>query len=436
MKTITPSTRKSTPNVSHTFLTNLKATGEIQRVPVGESLYLQVSAKGKKTWYLRYDTLTPDGKRKQNIVSLGQFPKMGIKEARAEAESRRDLSKEENANLVQVRKEELIRKAQASVVHTFQNVAESWLDLKMVEWEGRSGKQNRGRLAANVYPVIGDLPIDKITVNDIEHALKHIITRGSLEVARRVHTLIVSVFKYALAKGLVQQPDIIVRLSWYKEQMPKRRKKSLYSEELGAEDVGQLLRSIEEHKKRWTIPVATALQLAPYCAVRPSELLEAKWNEFNLDAAEWVIPAERMKKGLPHLVPLPRQAVKLFKKMYGFSGQQEFVFPSTSSKGKGKAVSSMALIQAFRKMGYTAENGNRFVTHAFRGLFSTTAYNILGASSLAVELQLAHVEQNKVKAAYHKTSLRTALEERRALMQRYADYLDGLREKTEQGDNQ
>jgi integrase len=266
-------------------------------------------------------------------------------------------------------------------------------------------------------------------VNDIERALKHIIARGSLEVARRVHTLIVSIFKYALAKDLIQQPDIVVRLSWYKDQMPKRRRQSLYSEELGPEDVGKLLRSIDEHKNRWTVPVSMALQLAPYCAVRPSELLEAKWTEFNLDAAEWIIPSERMKVGRPHLVPLPRQAVELFKKMYAFSRTKEWVFPSTSSIGAGKPVSSMALIQAFRKMGYTAENGNRFVTHAFRGLFSTTAYNILGASSLAVELQLAHVEQNKVKAAYHKTSLRTALAERRALLQQYADYLDELRAK-------
>lgn len=204
----------------------------------------------------------------------------------------------------------------------------------------------------------------------------------------------------------------------------------MYSEELGPEDVGQLLRSIEEHKSRWTIPVATALQLAPYCAVRPSELLEAKWSEFNLDAAEWIIPAERMKMGLPHLVPLPRQAIALLRKMYAFSGKKEWVFPSTSSTGTGKPVSSMALIQAFRKMGYTADNGNRFVTHAFRGLFSTTAYNVLGASSLAVELQLAHAEKNKIKAAYHKTSLRTALEERRALLQQYAEYLDELKAKS------
>ena len=88
----------------------------------------------------------------------------------------------------------------------------------------------------------------------------------------------------------------------------------------------------------------------------------------------------------------------------------------------------MALIQAFRRMGYSAESGNRFVTHAFRGMFSTTAYNVLGASSLVVELQLAHSEKDKIRAAYHKTSLRTAIDERRELLQRYADYLDKLRE--------
>lgn len=209
----------------------------------------------------------------------------------------------------------------------------------MAEWEERSGKQNRGRLVANVYPVIGDVPIDELTVNDIERALKHIISRGSPEVARRGHTLIVSIFKYVLAKDLIQQPDIVVGLSWYKEQMPKRRRQRLYSEKLGPEDVGQLLRSIDEHKNRWTVPVSMALQRAPYCAVRPSGLLEAKWTEFNLDAAEWIIPAERMKMGRPHLVPLPGQAAALFKKMYAFSGQQELPFPSTSSKGKGKILS-------------------------------------------------------------------------------------------------
>lgn len=205
-----------------------------------------------------------------------------------------------------------LSKAQPKVIHTFQSVADEWLDLKMAEWEERSGKQNCGRLAANVYPVIGDVPIDELTVNDIERALKHIISRGSLEIARRVHTLIASIFKYALVKDLIQQPDIVVRLSWFKEQMPNVVGRACTSRNLAQRMLGSRCGSIDEHKNRWTVPVSMALQLAPYCVVRPSELLEAKWTEFNLDAAEWIIPAERMKVGRPHLVPLPRQAVELF----------------------------------------------------------------------------------------------------------------------------
>lgn len=104
--------------------------------------------------------------------------------------------------------------------------------------------------------------------------------------------------------------------------MPRRKKQSLYSKELGPEDIGALLRAIDEHKGRWTTPVSLALQLAPYCAVRPSELLQAVWDEINLDTAEWLIPAQRMKMKQAHLVPLPRQAVALLRKMREFSGER------------------------------------------------------------------------------------------------------------------
>ncbi len=412
--------------ITHTYLSNLKATKEAQNIPCGDGLSLRISPKGKKTWYLRYDTLSPEGKRKQNIVSLGAFPALGLKEARQKVDEQKALAKNENANLVKVKKGEQLRKAQ--VVPTFEAVAEAWLDLKAAEWIPRSVQQNRGRLAANAYPVIGRLSINEITVDDVEMALKGIIDRGSKEVARRVHTLIVSIFKYALAKNLIEQPDIVVRLTWYKEQMPKRKKSSHYAGELSPEEIGALLLTIHESRSRWTPPVSIALQLAPYCVLRPSELLGATWEEIDLDAAEWIVPSERMKMGRTHLVPLPRQAVALLKKVREFSGRNSFVFPSTSSTGSGKPVSTMALIQALRRMGYNSDNDNRFVTHAFRGMFSSTAYNIFGASSLPVELQLAHSEKDKIRAAYHKTSLRTAVDERRELLQRYADYLDGLRE--------
>lgn len=407
-------------------LLNLPTTGEVQNISFGDGLSLRVSPKGKKIWYLRYDTLSAEGKRKQNIVSLGDLATLTIEKAKAEAEKRKTLAKNENTNLVTVKKNEQLRKAQAA--QTFETVAEAWLDLKAADWLPRSVKQNRGRLVANVYPVIGRLPINDITVPDVERALKGIIDRGSKEVARRVHTLIVSILKYALSKDQIKQPDIVARLAWYKEQMPKRKKSSHYEEELSPKEIGALMLAIHENRSRWTPPVSIALQLAPYCVLRPSELLGATWEEIDLDAAEWTVPAERMKMKRTHLVPLPRQAVTLLKKMWEFSGRNTFVFPSTSSTGKGKPVSTMALIQALRRMGYNSENDNRFVTHAFRGMFMSTAYNVLGAPVLPVDLQLAHSEKDKIKAAYHKTSLRTVIDERREILQRYADYLDELRE--------
>lgn len=272
--------------ITHTYLATLKPTDKPQQIPCGEGLVLRVSPKGKKSWYLRYDTLSAEGKRKQNVVSLGEFPALGLKEARIEADERKSHAKRKNTNIAKLRRAEKISQARKEKTPTFHEVAEDWLALKEHEWVAKSAKQNRGRLAANVYPVIGHVPIDQITVADVERALKCIIERGSLEVARRVHTLVVSVFKYALSIQAIENPDIVVRLTWYKESMPKRRKKSLYQEELAPEEIGQLLLTIHENRRRWTPPVSCALQVAPYCAVRPSELLEARWEEFDLDAAE------------------------------------------------------------------------------------------------------------------------------------------------------
>jgi hypothetical protein len=172
--------------ITHTYLVSLKATGETQNIACGEGLSLRVSPKGKKSWYLRYDTIAADGKRKQNVVSLGNFPRLGLKEAHAEADERKSLAKHQNANLAKAKKEEQLAKAQIKKIPTFQEIADGWLSLKTAEWENRSAKQNRGRLVANVYPVIGHLPVNEITVADVEQALKFIIDRGSLEVARHL----------------------------------------------------------------------------------------------------------------------------------------------------------------------------------------------------------------------------------------------------------
>ncbi len=287
--------------ITHTYLLSLKAVKDVtQNVSCGDGLSLRISPKGKKSWYLRYDTISVEGKRKQNIVSLGEFPSIELREARDKADEQKALAKNQNANLARVKKEEKIERARIEKIPTFQELAEDWLELKTAEWEERSTRQNRGRLTANVYPAIGHMPVPEITVADVERALKFIIERGSLEVARRVHTLIVCIFKYGLSLQVIENPDIVVRLTWYRENMPKRRKKNLYEEELAPEEIGQLLLTIYENRRRWTPPVSYALLLAPYCAVRPAELLGARWEEINLEVGEWIIPAERMdvRRGL------------------------------------------------------------------------------------------------------------------------------------------
>ena len=258
----------------------LKATGTIRRIPVGDAIEFRVSKTGKKSWSLRYDTMTPEGKRKQNIVTIGDFPAMGLKEAKAEAEARKALAKNENVNLVAAKKDERLEKAQVS--QTFQEVSDAWLDLKCREWTSeKSKKQNRERLAANIYPILGHKPVDTIPVADIEEALLHIIERGSMEVARRIHTMLALIFEYAFSKRIIKDADVIVRLGIYKRSMPKRKKKkSHFEREMELEEIGALALKIHEHAAG-TFPAVTALKLAPYVVVRPSELLEAQWNEIS-----------------------------------------------------------------------------------------------------------------------------------------------------------
>lgn len=233
------------------------------------------------------------------------------------------------------------------------------------------------------------MPIDTVTVAEVEQVLRHVINRGSMEVARRIHTMIAEIFSYAFPKGMVKDADTIIRLGIYKKSMPKRKKRKSHFEcEMELEESGALALKIHDHAPE-TFLVCTALKLVPYVVVRPTELIEARWEEIHLEKAEWIIPSKRMKMGLSFLVPLPRQAVALLQAMKKFSGNGQYIFPSPSSLRAGKSATTMALIQALRRMGFTVENENRFVAHGFRGLFSSVAYNHFDGTPLAVELQLA-----------------------------------------------
>ena len=180
--------------------------------------------------------------------------------------------------------------------------------------------------------------------------------------------------------------------------------------------VGGLLRGIDDYQGG--LIVRSALRLAPYVFVRPGELRRAEWKEIDFERGEWVIPAEKMKMREPHIVPLSLQALEILREIQPFTGGSAYVFPSPTSMTR--PISDMALLTALRRMGISKEE---MTIHGFRSTASTLL-NAQGWSADVIERQLAHVERNKVRAAYNRHDY---LPERRKMMQAWANYLDELK---------
>jgi integrase len=239
------------------------------------------------------------------------------------------------------------------------------------------------------------------------------------------------VFEYADLMGFTENPVIISRLTRYRKDMPKPTEKRHLYRDMSEKEIGALLWGLEEYKGRWTLQTGVALRLAPYVMLRPTEICEAQWEEIDLTSAEWRIPGDRMKKSREHIVPLPKQAVALLLEIRPFSGANQFVFPSP--RKHNAPISTASSLLGIRRIGYasTKEEGNSFCTHGFRGMASTTLNQHPHFQHLKedwIEFQLAHAHQDKVRAAYNILNPRSYLEERRAMVQEYANYLDELRE--------
>jgi len=407
--------------------------GKTQKITVGAGLQLWISinqaGKTSKVWYLRYY----DAQGKQQRSKLGEYPELSLAKALGAAEDAKAAAKDgiglaaERAKAKRVIAE---ANQEKNNIKTFESVANAWLEKKGLNWEARHAKRQRERLVGNIFPVFGHLDINEITMEHVDNALLPVIGREARETAQRICTIIRNVFEYADTMGYLADPMITVRLTKYRKDMPQPlERKHLYNE-MSADEIGKLMLAIEQSKMRWTMSTSIALRLAPYVIVRPGELCGMQWSELNLEAAEWFIPGERMKAGKDHIVPLSRQATALLREIQPYSGYHQYVFPSTRSGSKHLPITTSSLIQALRRIGFasTRSEADSFTTHGFRGMASTSLHQRLKYNSDFVEHQLAHTEQNKVKAAYNRITARSYLEERREMLQAYADYLDTLRE--------
>ncbi len=370
-------------------------------------LYLEVSPTGKKLWRIRYWY-----HGKENRIGLGPYPKVTLAEARKKCAELKDLIADDIDPVTNKREEK--RERQVTESSTFKKVAQSWVAKERLNWSAGHTETVIQRLEANIYPFLADTPIKTITAPQMLEILRRIEKRGALEVGRRVRGICSQIFRYAIACGLADQ-DPAAPLVGALARPPKKH----YASITDPQKIGQLLRDIDSYPG--SIIVLHAFQLTPLVFVRPGELRQAEWSEFNLKEAEWRIPADRLKvktNNNPHIVPLSRQALELLNSLYPLTGHGKYVFPAmTTSK---RCMSENTINMALRRIGYSKEE---MTAHGFRSMASTLL-NEMGWNRDAIERQLAHYERDGVRAAYNYAEY---LPERREMMQSWADYLYTLK---------
>jgi len=392
--------------LSDVQIRNAKPKAQGYKLVDGFGLYLLVSPTGGKLW--RFDYRYGD---KRKTISFDAYPAVTL----ADARNRREEARKQLANGVDPMG---VKKAQKAALSnegsSFEVVAREWHQKFSSSWSPAHAKTTIERLARDVFPYMGTRPIGEIKAPELLMILRRVESRGALETAHRVKTICGQVYRYAVATGRAER-DIAADL---KGALPPYKKSHLAAVTEPAK-VAELLRAIDGFTG--SIIVKCALKLAPLVFVRPGELRQAEWAEIDLDAAEWQIPAERMKvksQGA-HLVPLSAQSVAILRELQAKTGRSRYVFPCHRSAAR--PMSNNAINAALRRLGYEKDE---MTGHGFRAMARTILDEVLQIRPDYIEHQLAHAVRDPNGRAYNRTA---HLAERRKMMQKWSDYLDGLK---------
>ena len=371
----------------------------------GGGMYLLVTATAK-CWRMNYRF---DGKQK--TLALGIYPAVSLAQARERREdARKLLAAVPPIDPSRSKREEKLNRA-AAAAQTLEVVARQWLAKTAADRAANTQHKVTVALENNIFPYLGKSPISTISPLDVLAAVQKMEARGAIDTAHRVKQICGQVFRYAVAAGLVER-DVTADLKGALSAVPR----SHFAAITEPKQAGALMRAIFDYNG---FPAAVAaLKLAPLVFVRPGELRTAEWSEIDLDAAEWRLPASKMKMKVEHLVPLSVQAVEILRALQPITGEGKYVFPSLRSKA---CMSENTINAALRGMGY----GKEVMTgHGFRAMARTIMDEVLGERVDLIEHQLAHAVKDPNGRAYNRTA---HLPARREMMQRWADYLDKLR---------
>lgn len=385
-----------------------------RRLHDGGGLYLEVSTTGTKRWFWKF---YPDGK--ESRLALGAYPEVTLRAARlARDDARR--TRRAGANPVQQRRAERIV-AKVSSATTFEAVAREFHAKECATWSATYGEKWLRLMERDLFPWLGALPLAELTAPMLLQALQRVEARGAHDTAHALRQYAGQTFRYGVRTGRCERnPAADLRGGL----------RPLIVRHMGAvldpHQAGELMRDIDSYAGH---PVTrAALLLSALTFQRPGNIRAMEWAEIDLDAALWTITAAKMKRklhgkinGRPHFVPLAKQALAVLDDLRPLTGHGRFVFPSLLT---GEACMSENTVRsALRRMGY----GNEQMTaHGFRAMARTLiGENLAGVGHDVVEAQLAHSKTGPLGAAYDRAEY---LAQRVTLMQRWADYLDQLRE--------
>lgn len=367
------------------------------KVSDGGNLFLWVTPSGGKIWRWAY---RHEGRAK--LMTYGSYPDVSLSLARERhAEARKLLAT--GTDPMAERKAD-----KAAAENSFQTVARAWWQHWQDGKSSRHADSVKRRMDADILPCLGARPIATIEAPELVAMTKAIEKRGARDIAKRALETTGQIFRFAIANGYaMRNPASEIRPS----DILKSARKVNFAR-VDAKELPGLLRAIEVYQG--THVTRFALKLMALTFVRTSELINAKWAEFDLENARWDIPAERMKMRTPHIVPLARQALDVLATLLTLTGQSEWLFPG--DRNPKKPISNNTILKALERMGYKG----RMTGHGFRGLASTVLHE-QGYNHEHIELQLAHAPRNAVSAAYNHALY---LEPRARMMQEWADFLE------------
>ena len=369
----------------------------------GGGLYLEVTPAGGKIFRLKYRI---GGKEK--TLTIGKYPAVSLSEARQATENARRLlaSGQDPSEAKQQEK----RERQAAALNTFESIARRWHTDNLHRWKENRAARIISDFEKDVFPAIGEIQITEISVSDVKAVISAIIARGATVTAEKVRQWIGAVYQYAAMLEITDRNPAAV-LRGHFEQAKTDHRPALPREELTEFFCRLILAEIEPQNR-----IALILNMLTF--LRSTELRGGQWNEIDFDAAMWTVPAQRMKHEKtapkpPHAVPLADWTLELLAELKEITGNTPFLFPSrTKTDG---FISDATISRIIERMGYKG----RVTPHGFRALASSIL-NEQGYNPDAIERQLAHVEEDRIRAAYNRADY---MDERREMMQWYSDYL-------------